>query len=187
MTIRDESLQTKYLYIASIIIGLNLHILSQFGVLTGIEGVRYYAEVHQSYWNSVIHTIGMPFTYMGFNISVPALLNLSSEKARVLQMCFYLAYMSHYATISVPVAAVTSIIYYYVVKASHWLYVRQITMNDRFWVMLQGLSISVLALICQEYFGHYIGGDDPSRTEGVFNAILYAKFYSIGHYCRGLI
>ena len=48
--------------------------------------------------------------------------------------------------------------------------------------MMQGLLISFIALICQEFYGHYLGGDDPSRPEGVLNAIMYAKFYSIGHY-----
>ena len=90
------------LYIVSVLVGLKLHtILSMLGVLTGIEGVKYYAEVHTSYWNSVVHTIGMPFTYLGFNVAVPALLNLSPYEAKLIQWCFYLVYMSHYATITI--------------------------------------------------------------------------------------
>ena len=34
----------------------------------------------------------------------------------------------------------------------------------------------------QEVFGHYIGGDAPSRVEAIPNAILYAPFYSISHF-----
>ena len=176
-----------YLYIVSIIVGLRLnYILGLFGVLTGIQGIRYYAEVHLSYLNSIVHTLGMPFTYIGINIAVPALLNLSVGKTRVLQWCVYLVYISHYATISIPVALITACIYYYTVKVSLRLYQMQLERTGRFWVMMQGLSITVLALSCQEFFGHYLGGDNQSRIEGIFNAILYAKFYSIGHYFPGL-
>ena len=41
---------------------------------------------------------------------------------------------------------------------------------------------SFLALGIQEGVGHYIGGDIASRPEGVLNAIVYAMYFSVGHW-----
>ena len=48
-------------------------------------------------------------------------------------------------------------------------------------LVLTGLSISVSALLFQEVFGHYLGGDIPSRWEAIPNAILYAKYFAVSH------
>lgn len=171
---------TIYLY--AIFAGFMLsNILTVLGVLNGMDGVRYYGEVHLSFWNSVIHTLFMPFTYMGFNISVPSILLKNPEKyASVMQWCFYLIYMTHYLTINIPIGLITSMVYYFSVEFASKFY------TDMKFTRLQriviGLSMSTVALLIQESLGHYIGGDDPSRLEGVLNAILYAKFYSIGHF-----
>ena len=39
--------------------------------------------------------------------------------------------------------------------------------KSRWGLIRHGLIYSVIALVCQEYFGHYLGGDDPSRPEAV--------------------
>ena len=166
----------KYGY-AAVLGFFTSNILSFLGVMTGQEAVDYYAEVHLSTWNSFIHTIGMPFTYMGFNLAVPALFGITNSWN--MQMCFYIAYMVHYATIDFQTAVVTSYIYYHVISDAHKLYMKKFTSRVGYFFL--GLGISTVALLCQEFFGHYIGGDDPSRAEGVLNAILYAKFYSVQH------
>ena len=44
--------------------------------------------------------------------------------------------------------------------------------------ILLGLGISTTALVFQEVVGHKLSGDPPSRPEAVFNAILYAMYFS---------
>ena len=152
-------------------------VLNLFGVLTGQKAVDYYAEVHTSTWNSLVHTVGMPFTYLGFNLSVPALFRVRDPWK--LQLCVYIAYMVHYATIDFTTALITSGVYLAVVNYAYYYYMKKFTSYIGYIGL--GLLVSATALLIQEFIGHYLGGDDPSRAEGVFNAILYAKFYSIQH------
>ena len=37
--------------------------------------------------------------------------------------------------------------------------------------------IAFTSLFIQEYIGHYLGGDIPSRIEAIPNAIVYANFF----------
>ena len=50
--------------------------LHYFGMGTGLDAVEYYGEVHMSRWNSIMHTMGMPFTSYGFVLAIPSLFNL---------------------------------------------------------------------------------------------------------------
>lgn len=154
-------------------------LLSFFGIMNGIEAVDYYAEVHQSGWNSWIHTLFMPFTFLGMTISIPAIFNLKDPY--VFQTSFFIWYIIHYIMIDPIVGLCTFLLYYPVLLIGNEIY-RIIGKNGSFLnCFVLGVSISIVALIIQEYFGHYMGGDEPSRPEGVLNAILYAKYYSIYH------
>ena len=173
---------TGELLLSSFFIGLFLsEILTSLGVMNGQEAVDYYAEVHLSKWNSFVHTVGMPFTYMGFNIAVPALFRLSSPSAILMQKCFYIVYIVHYFSINPLVALVTALVYVPVISYGGW-YNREWTKKYGYCsTVARGVLVSFVALSCQEYFGHYLGGDEASRPEGVLNAILYANYYSIEH------
>jgi len=169
--------------IIGIICGLLIGpLLSSLGVLVYHEGVDYYGQVHLSFWNSLIHTIFMPFTYLGINLYVPALFGIRDS------WCIYLIsftiYMTHYFIIEPITAILTTIYYYPIILIAYNIYMKKITSNMGYIIL--GLIISSTALIIQEYYGHYIGGDDPSRMNfnSIFNAILYAKFYSIHHIVR---
>jgi hypothetical protein len=72
-------------------------------------------------------------------------------------------------------------VYYPVFIVSNELYNRNIYKYGRRYCMLVGLVIACSALFMQEIIGHYIGGDQASRLEGIPNAILYAPYYSIAH------
>ena len=52
---------------------------------------------------------------------------------------------------------------------------------SNFKLFLHGFVTSFLSLLFQEIVGHYMGGDIPSRPEGVLNAILYSVIYSTYH------
>jgi len=58
---------------------------------------------------------------------------------------------------------------------------RYLNKNETNMILATGLCISTLALLFQEYAGHYWGGDIPSRFEAIPNAILYAKYFSLHH------
>lgn len=169
--------------IMGIICGLLMGpLLSSLGIIVYQPGVDYYAQVHLSFWNSLFHTIFMPFTYMGFNITIPAMLYIKDSWN--IQLFFFTMYMTHYFIIDKLSTIFITLLYYQVIKLTHRIYMKNIT--SYFGYIWLGLFISTIALGIQEYYGHYIGGDDPSRLNvySIFNAILYAKFYSIQHLVR---
>ena len=63
---------------------------------------------------------------------------------------------------------------YFAIRHSEYNY-------DNTFLFRKGLKIMTIALIFQEIFGHYLGGDPPSRMEAIPNAILYAMYYSVSH------
>lgn len=143
------------------------------GVLCGEDGVSYYGEVHLSALNSNIHTLCMPITSYGIILALPALFNCSIEKGRELQRFIFWFYFGHYMTMDVYIALLYFSVYIISLYKAYYRYEPTVA------VFLRGISIAILTLSIQEYFGHYIGGDKPSRIEGVPNAILYANYYAI--------
>ena len=151
--------------------------LDHFGFLTGQAGVDYYAEVHTSRLNSYIHTAFMPFTIYGMLLWIPRALNLSFNDSLHFDMCIYVTYMTHYLTISAWVG-LAACLYYLVPLVLAYLTHMRLGMDRLLGV---GLATSVLALLIQEVFGHWYANDPPSRGEAVFNAVLYAIYYSVSH------
>jgi len=150
----------------------------EIGMYNLWDGVNYYAEVHQSKWNSIIHTLFMPATVLGTFISIPAALNLNNRDAFDLRIAAVLFYLGLYMRISPSITCVVVIWYWAALYYSPGLYYRLHTRKNR---LIAGLTITISALIIQEILGHYVGGDAPSRTEGILNAVLYAPFYSVSH------
>lgn len=173
-------------YVGLTFIGLFLsNILNAGGILTNEAGINYYAEAHLTNWNSWMHTIGMPFTFYGISCWVPALLSmmrlLSKHNQSKMQLSVWYVYIIHYMTIDFKRALLCIMFYMY---PSYRVYKK--TTNKKptisnFKLFLHGFVISFLSLLFQETVGHYMGGDIPSRPEGVLNAILYAVFYSTYH------
>jgi hypothetical protein len=155
--------------------------LNAIGINTGLDAVDYYGEVHLSKWNSIIHTVGMPFTTYGFAVAAPALFNLKNEQGKYLQKCLLIVYFIHYLTFD-PILAVFMFFFY-----SFPLY---FAMQTYVWtenkkeLVSYGLKTAAGALFFQEVIGHTIGGDDQSRLEAIPNAIVYAMHYSISHIIR---
>lgn len=176
----DIKVQSFLTCMSGIVCGLLIsHMLSYTGILLWQSGVDYYAEAHLSFLNSLIHTICMPFTYFGFNLSIPALLHIKDSWN--IQLLFFTMYMTHYFMFDQLTALLSTLYYYQSIKLAYKLYMKKITSYLGY--ILLGFSISTTSLIIQEYYGHYIGGDMPSRLDfySIFNAILYAKFYAVHH------
>lgn len=156
------------------------HILDFFGMYSFQEGVNYYSEVHQSLWNSVLHTLLMPFTVFGFFLAIPALFRMNNYEAHVLRKCVCLFYISHYLHIHRIITLMIVMFYTAPFIYAHYWYTYLHYYNKH--IFLYGLSISIVSLFLQEFLGHYIGGDEPSRLNGIPNAIIYAPYYAISHF-----
>ena len=164
-------------------VGLFLtNILNIFGILSGETGIEYYAEAHLSSWNSWVHTIGMPFTFYGISCWVPALLSmirlLSNKNRTKMQLSIWYIYAAHYMSIDIKRGLLCIAFYLY---PSYRAYTKTKHSSNNFKLFLHGFLVSFASLVFQEIVGHYMGGDIPSRPEGVLNAILYSVIYSTYH------
>lgn len=153
------------------------YILSYNDILLGIDAVNYYGEVHTSYLNSMVHTIFMPFTVYGILLWIPKVFNLNIRNAVNFQKLAYVTYMTHYIILDYKIGLLTTLYYYLPLYYANQKYL--IDYNK--YVPIKGFCISFISLTIQEIFGHWLGGDDPSRVEAIPNAILYSMYYSVWH------
>lgn len=168
----------KTIYGTGIICGILIpNLLKLCGIKIGQEGVDYYAEVHTTKLNSYIHTFFMPFTIYGMFLWIPQFLNLGFYNSIRFNICLYISYMTHYMIINPLIGVILCIFYFIPLLLSYVTYMR-INIHKLLYI---GLSVSTIALVIQEVFGHWYAGDPPSRFEAIFNAILYAPYYSISH------
>ena len=151
----------------------------------------------------------MPFTIYGVSCWIPALFRLILgkwfnvyHKVR-LQRVVWLWYIVHYASINPFVAFATTAWYtiacgsayekivngyssigYYITS----LFCKNTKINKmhNWQLFVHGLIWMVISLTIQEVLGHWYGGDDPSRFEGIPNAILYAGIYPMWHTFKGI-
>jgi hypothetical protein len=136
------------------------------------KGVDYYAEVHTTHQNIVAHVVGMPFTIYGILLWFPTLLRCTIENAWRVQCGLFILYLGHYLRINLETVKVYSVMYLPPLLMSISDY------TPGFKGFLYGGVISTGALVFQEYVGHYLGNDPPSRLEAIPNAIGYAVYFS---------
>ncbi len=170
--------QTAIFIFGSFLGFLTQPIFNILGIYTGVKAIDYYGEVHQSKWNSLIHTLGMPFTYYGLLIFVPGILCLNKKNTRLLQLFFYPYFISYYLTLDIFVGCVVALCYLpsQIAAMNYHRY-----SFNRIVTTMYGFMVAFIALSIQEIFGHWLGGDPPSRIEAIPNAIWHAGFYSIWH------
>ena len=135
-----------------------------------IKGVEYYAEVHTTKQNVITHVVGMPFTIYGILLWIPTLLWWWT--AWKIQLGLYLLYLGHYIRIDFQNSLYFTIMYIPSLILSMTNY------TSGLYGFLKGFSISTASLVFQEYVGHYLGNDPPSRLEAIPNAIVYAIYFS---------
>jgi len=144
------------------------------GMLSGQEAVDYYSEAHTKDINSLIHTIGMPFTMYGMYMWIPGLFSLNRSSAKFARDIANTVYISHYAQIDLKTTIYVILLFIIPLMKAGEDYERYGPKRS----FKRGIAFSVIALCCQEYFGHYLQGDMASRPEGVPNAVLYAPYYA---------
>ena len=178
-------------------------VLSKF-MYVGQKGVSYYGEAHLSPWNAWIHTLVMPFSIYGMLLWIPALLRLNPKNARKLIWFLYYLWGGHYYEINKLGALMYFCMYWYTVNQAtknYWIEYNRICDDDdkkndcdkdialvnkintkaNWYLFKKGILYSTAGLVFQEGFGHWIGGDIPSRPEAVLNAIVYAMYFSSAH------
>lgn len=158
---------------------LTTPIFNLLGVYNGIEAVQYYAEVHTTLLNQIIHTLFMPLTYYGLLIGVPGIVYQNKNDVFLLQRFFYTYFITYYLTLDISVGLIISI-YYLPSQILAENYYTRYSFN-RIVTVLYGLLVATISLIIQEVFGHWLSGDQPSRLEAIPNAIWHAGYYSIYH------
>ena len=151
------------------------YLFKKMGMKIGMDGVKYYAEVHKTDLNCYIHTAFMPFTIYGILLWVPALIKLSKSNANKFQRIVYMAWIIHYSQINKRIALIVSLFYLLPLIYAIKDYNRDTSLK-------RGLKISFSSLFIQEFVGHYISGDPPSRIEAIPNAILYSMMFSCGYF-----
>ena len=171
--------KSSNVFLLGILLGLLTQpIFNLIGVYTGEQAIAYYGEVHTSKWNSLIHSLGMPFTYYGLLLCVPPLFCMRKRNTLGLQLFFYPYFISYYLTLNWYIGLL--IIFYYF-PSQYYAMKHYKNSTSRLKIMAYGFAVATTALTIQEVFGHWLGGDDPSRLEAVPNAIWHAGFYSISH------
>ena len=153
------------------------HIQDFIGMYSSDDAVNYYEEIHTSSLNKCIHGLFMPLTVYGILLWFPALFNLNILNASILRIWVYYFYLGLYLKINIFYALIYSIIYYIPLKYTN------IDYKNNYYTLMNGLVISSYSLFIQECIGHYLGGDDASRIEGIINAIFYAPYVGV----KGLV
>ena len=172
------------IYLNLLLNGLSLSVIfDNFNITNGIDGVNYYAMVHQSKWNCWVHSIGMLFTFYGISCWFPALLPITRYDRNKLQLYTWFLYFIHYLTIDIYGALLFVIIYS---ASMYFAYNRVYYEYDDVRLFFHGILISTLSLLFQEFVGHYWGGDDPSRMTvyDISNAVFYAPLFSVNHFMK---
>jgi hypothetical protein len=145
-------------------------------IYNGQKGIDYYNEAHKSRFNKFIHMICMPITIYGMIIWISSLLCNNLTDVYYLNLGLFMFYFNHYLNINKKLALWLIVMYVPVIYMSYKYLSYEYNWIDN---IIYGLKVSFGSLFIQETVGHYLGGDIPSRLEGVLNAILYAIYGSV--------
>ena len=149
-------------------------------------GYDLYAEIHQNYYNQLIHGLFMPMLAFGVFMGLPALFNQSSRAFQrqtcavaqsqtvLAQAYLYIAYLMYYLSFDPLGAVMTAIIYAFPL----YLATTKIYYPWQRWRDVGiGLMWVFLAVIIQEVFGHTLFEQINSDLWQVPNSILIAPLF----------
>ena len=144
-----------------------------FGILSGQEALEYYAEIHTSYYNAILHTIGIPFASFYLYSIVPQLFCLPKSEGNNLITSINIAYHLMYLWEFGIVGTIRTMCLY-ILPLHFFLQEPRYSKN----------ALLKFALIMGfiEIIGHTFLEEKQSRTEGVLNAILYSHYFNANHF-----
>lgn len=165
-------------YVFFFILGLFFTQFSQLcGMLSGKEAVLYYAEIHQDFYNEMLHRITMPFAAYYFLTGVPPLIGLSYENSNKLRYYFYITLLTHYAVAInfqktlIVFSVYAPVLFLSVNSHNHNGHTRNFAINN--------VAKASVIMVLVETIGHGLLEDIHSRPEGVINAILYSSYFAV--------
>ncbi len=165
-----------YYYTYCFIFGLLFNHFANFiGLLSGEEAVLYYAEIHENYFNELIHRTTIPIASYYFLNSVPQLLGLNYDNSTKLRGGLYTVLLTHYAKdISIYDSINVGMIYIPILLLVNFNHNRNGgTKHYALYNLLRASMIMVFA----ETIGHTCFEGTQSRPEGVLNAILFSPYF----------
>ncbi len=120
-------------------------------ICLGQCGYDLYAEIHQNYYNQLIHGLFMPLVVYGTFLGFPALLGTLDTHAYTIQLAVYCFYVGYYMLFD-PVGALMSIALYTPV---YYLAGRQVYKATSRWRNVTlGLAWIFAAVGIHEFFVH---------------------------------
>ena len=141
----------------------------------GSCGYNLYAELHQNYWNRLIHGLFMPFVVYGVFNGTPAVLSQTNYMNTVMtKMWIYIGFLSYYLLFD-PVGSVMSAIVYYPVL--HFSLQKHYTAENKWKDIRESILWISFAILVQELFGHTLFESVNSDLYQVFNSILIAPLF----------
>lgn len=140
--------------------------------LTDGTGLDVYEEIHQDYWNKLIHFAFLPGVFYGAFRGVPALIGASNPGPVVTGMSF--AYGIYYALAHSIYAGVGTMIY--TVPFAFLAVCHTVTRNNH---VRESFCVALWCLLFQEMIGHTLLEETNSRltVEYVTNAIIYSPLF----------
>lgn len=141
---------------------------------TGLDGLRVYEEVHQNYWNKLVHSIFLPGVFYAVFRGIPHLLPFEPMKTAAF---IYAVYTTYYIY-DIGVFSVFGSL----MIAPYW--VLAVVDMDRYTThVVPSLLIAGLSLGIQEALGHLYFEEAASRLTPmyIFNAITYSPLFYMAH------
>lgn len=142
----------------------------------GQEGLDVYEEIHQNYYNELVHVIFLPGVFYGTFRGIPALLHLCTgieyHKTTILSiMMLYSTYYGITLDIQSGLTAFLTISPYGLLACEH-LYTKTNHIQQSMLSLISCLTI-------QEIFGHALFEEVYSRltVDYIFNAIMFSPLY----------
>lgn len=137
----------------------------------GYKGVQYYSDAHKGYMNKFVHCTCTPIIFYGMSHWVVGLLSKAlciKKRHYVISSSILGFYFFHYLSIDLLITVYFMLVFGGII----W---KTIT-NER--NIYQGLVISTIFVLIQEYCGHCIYDNKSNPPERLFNSILYAPFFA---------
>lgn len=168
----------QYFYTYCFIIGLIFkYITNLLGILSGEQAIIYYAEIHENYYNEIIHRTTIPIATYYFLNSVPQLLGLDYTNSAKLRGGIYTVILTHYAIdIDFLNAINVAIVYVPILLLANFKH--NMNGGTKHYALYNLLRASII-MIFAETIGHTIFEGTQSRPEGVLNAILFSPYFVV--------
>lgn len=156
----------------TLLVGTTL-LKQRFNVSSGKEAVDYYAEVHKSTANCILHTLCIPFASYFLYSAIPQLFFLPKYQGDRVIISVNLAFFTMYFIELDTAGTIRTILLYF---PPLYFYLR-----DKEYTQFALLKFGMIMLFIEK-IGHDILEKAESRPEGILNAILYSHYFNANHF-----